>query len=85
METLTGIIRKDGSVLAEDGSVHFLPKRGLDKEGYPEVAIDAKEVNGEGFFSSQSIKPFIGMIVEFVRVNKFYTGYNFVILKKHNS
>ena len=82
MEILIGIIRKDGSVLAEDGSIQWLPIRGTDKEGYPEVLMDAKEVGGKGTFQGQSIKPFIGMTVEFVRANKKYKGYNFTILKK---
>lgn len=81
METLTGIIQKDGSVLAEDGTLHYLPKRGTDTEGYPEVIIDAKSVGGDGWMYRQSVKPFIGMTVEFVRMNKKFQGFNFVILK----
>jgi len=82
METLTGIIQKDGTVLAEDGTIHNLPVRGTDKEGFKEVLIDAKEAGGDGSFYRQSIKPYIGMTVEFVRVNKGSAGYNFIILKK---
>lgn len=83
MDILTGIIQKDGSIIAEDGTLHYLPLRGTDDEGYPEVLIDAKEVGGSGSFHRQSIKPFIGMTAEFVRVNKEYLGYNFVILKNN--
>lgn len=81
MDILTGIIQKDGSVIAEDGTIHYLPKRGTDKEGYPEVLIDDEEIGGYGYFHRQSVKPFVGMTVEFVRVNKEHLGYNFVILK----
>ncbi len=81
MELLTGIIQKDGSVLAEDGTIHWLPKRGEDEEGFPEVLIDASELGKNGYMCRQSIKPFIGMTVEFVRVSKGYQGFNFVLLK----
>ena len=81
MEVLIGIIQKDGSVIAEDGTIHYLPRRGTDDEGYPEVLVDAKDVGGEGCMSRQSIKPFIEMSVEFVRVSKMSQGYNFIILK----
>ena len=82
MEILTGVIQKDATVLAEDGTIHNLPRRGIDDEGYPEVLIDAKEVGGFGVFRQQSIKPYIGMKVEFVRNGgKRYNGFNFVILK----
>jgi len=82
MEILTGILQKDGSVLAEDGTIHWPGARGTDKEGFPEILIDAKEVGGDGSWSRQSVKPFIGMTVEFVRNGKQYQGYNFTILKK---
>lgn len=81
MEVLTGIIQADGSVLAEDGTVHYLDARGTDDEGYTEVLIDAKEVGGSGSWARQSIKPYIGMTVEFVRYDKNHQGYNFVIIK----
>jgi hypothetical protein len=81
MEVLTGIIQKDGSVLAEDGTIHWLPRRGTDNEGYAEVLIDAKIVGGYGEFQRQSIKPYIGMTVEFVRNGKDFKGFNFTILK----
>jgi len=81
MEVLIGIIQKNGSVIAEDGTIHYLPRRGTDSEGYPEVLIDAEDVGGEGYMCRQSIKPFIEMSVEFVRVSKRSQGYNFVILK----
>jgi len=79
MEILTGIIQEDGSVLAEDGTIHYPGARGTDDEGYPEILIDAKEVGGYGCFHRQSVKPFIGMTVEFVRNGKEYQGYNFTI------
>jgi hypothetical protein len=83
MEYLTGIIQKDGSVIAEDGTIHWIGRRGTDEEGYPEVLIDAKEVGGRGSFSRQSIKPFVGMTVHFVRNGgKKYQGFNFTILKQ---
>ena len=64
--TLTGIIQEDGYVLTDDGKKYPLPQRGIDKEGYPEVLINAKSVGGSGFFYRQSIKPYIGMKAEFV-------------------
>jgi hypothetical protein len=82
MEELTGIIQEDGTILAEDGSIHPLPRRGTDKEGYPKVLIDASEVGGYGFMHSQSIKPFIGMKVSFIRNGgPKYHGFNHIILK----
>ena len=77
----TGILQTDGSVLAEDGTIHWPPTRGTDNEGYPEILIDAKEVGGSGYCSRQSIKPYIGMVVEFVRYDEKHQGYNFTILK----
>lgn len=82
METLTGIIQKDATVLAEDGTLHQLPIRGTDKEGYPEVLVDAKEVGGSGSFYRQSVKPFIGMTAEFVRNGNKFQGFNFIIIKE---
>ena len=83
MELLTGILQKDGSVIAEDGTIHYPGYRGTDDEGYPEILIDATDVGGEGSWSRQSVKPFIGMTVEFVRNGgKKYQGFNFKINKK---
>ena len=80
-EILTGIIQKDGSVIAEDGTIHWPGTRGADREGYPEVLIDAKSVGGGGSWGRQSIKPYIGMSVKFVRHGgKKYQGYNFEII-----
>lgn len=81
MELLKGVIQENGSVLAEDGTIHWLPINGTDKKGYPEVLIDAKEVGGSGWMVRQSIKPYIGMEVEFLRNSKKCQGFNFVILK----
>jgi len=82
-EILTGILQKDGSVIAEDGTIHWPGTRGTDDEGYPEILIDAKEVGGYSSWSRQSVKPYIGMTVEFVRHGgKKYKGFNFTILKK---
>ena len=80
-EILTGILQKDGSVIAEDGTIHWPGTRGADKEGYPEILIDAKKVGGDGLFHRQSVKPYIGMTVKFVRHGgKKYQGYNFEII-----
>lgn len=81
MEQLFGTIKEDATVLVEDGTIHRIPKRGTDKLGYPEVLIDATEVGGYGTFSRQSIQPFIGMKVVFVRVDETAQGFNFKILK----
>ena len=75
-----GIIQENGTVLADDGSVHYLPKRGTDREGYPEVIIDATHVGGAGMMATQSLKPFIGLKVQFFRMNAKGNGYNFTIL-----
>ena len=77
----TGIIQKDGSILETDGKTHHLPNRGTDDEGYPEVLMAAKKVGGKGFFHRQSIKPFIGMTVEFERVSKKSLPYNHKIIR----
>jgi len=74
---MKGIINKDGSVTGEDSKIYWLPFRGQDNENYPEVLMDAKSVGGSGDFHRQSIKPFIGMTVEFVNQGK---GYNYKIL-----
>ena len=78
---LEGVIQKDGSVLGDDNIRYLLPVRGED-DGYPEVLMDAKDVGGKGWMSRQSIKPYIGMKVEFDYVKKPY-GYNFKILKEN--
>jgi len=81
MEQLYGIIREDATVLAEDGTIHRLPVRGTDKEGNQEVLIDATKVGGDGEFTRQSIKPFIGMKVVFYRVESGYQGFNYEIIE----
>ena len=82
MEQLYGIIQEDATVLAEDGTIHRLPVRGIDKEGNPEVLIDACDVGGYGSFSRQSIKPFIGMKVVFSRVEVGCQGFSYQIIKE---
>ena len=77
---LTGVIRKNGTVLAEDDTIHNLPSRGTDNEGYKEVLIDAKKVGGGGSWGRQSIKPYIGMTVRFFRNSKDTQGFNFEIV-----
>jgi hypothetical protein len=81
METLYGIIREDATVLADDGTIHNLPVRGTDKDGYPEILIDAKDIGGDDDFYRQSIKPFVGMRVTFGRVEKGYQGFNYKVIK----
>lgn len=80
MKILQGVIQENGSVLGDDGSVHRLPVRGRDREGYPEVLIDATHVGGAGVFARQSIKPFIGLKVQYNQKNKDSAAYNFIIL-----
>jgi len=82
MKVGNGIIQKDGSVLEKDGTVHFLPTRGKDEEGYPEVIMDATAFGGKGFFQRQSIKPFIGMKVEFIKNEKNTTPFNHTLILK---
>jgi len=57
-------------VLAKDGIIHSIPIRGIDSEWHPEILIDVNEVGGHGQFYRQSIKPFIGMSVDFIRCSK---------------
>ena len=75
---LTGLIKSDGFVETSDGKLFILPIRGSDESGFPEVLIDATSVGGSGYVKRQSIKPFIGMEVEFITNNKV-SGYNFTI------
>jgi hypothetical protein len=81
-EILTGILQEDGSVIAEDGTIHWPGTRGTDDEGYPEILIDARNVGGYNSWTRQSVKPYIGMMVEFIRYSKKTQGFNFSILKK---
>ena len=81
MEQLFGIIREDATVLADDGTVHKLPVRGTDKDGYKQVLIDATEVDGDGEFTRQSIRPYVGMRVEFTRIGYGLQGFNYKIIK----
>ena len=75
---LTGLIKSDGFVETSDGKLFILPIRGSDESGFPEVLIDATSVGGSGYVKRQSIKPFIGMEVEFITNNEV-SGYNFTI------
>ncbi|MCK4997391.1 hypothetical protein KAS08_03730 [Candidatus Pacearchaeota archaeon] len=78
---LEGIINSDGTVLGEDGIKYLLGTRGSDDEGFPKVLIDARDVGGSGFMRGQSIKPYIGMKVEFYCVVKPH-GYNYRIIEE---
>ena len=78
MKKLIGIIQEDGKVKAGK-NFFILPFRGMDNEGYPEVLMDATSVGGDGFFFRQSIKPYIGMKVEFTENNNH--GFNYTIIK----
>lgn len=80
MEQVFGTIRKDSTVLADDGTVHKLPIRGTSKDGYDEILIDAISVGGDIDTRRQSIKPFIGMRVEFTRVDETLKGFDFKII-----
>ena len=75
---LTGLIKSDGFVETSDGKLFILPIRGTDESGFPEVLIDATSVGGSGYVKRQSVKPFIGMEVEFITNNEV-SGYNFTI------
>ena len=76
--SVIGVIKSDGFVETPDGKLFTLPIRGTDESGFPEVLIDATSVGGSGTVKRQSIKPFIGMEVEFITNNGIY-GYNFTI------
>ena len=75
---MTGLIKSDGFVETSDGKLFILPIRGSDESGFPEVLIDATSVGGSGYVKRQSVKPFIGMEVEFITNNEV-SGYNFTI------
>jgi len=79
--SLEGVISRDGSVLGDDNKRYFFPVRGTDKEGFSEVLVNAYDVGGEGWMFRQSIKPYIGMRVEF-ECSSTGQGYNYKILKK---
>ena len=71
------MIPQQSELFARD-ELFTLPIRGTDESGFPEVLIDATSVGGSGTVKRQSIKPFIGMEVEFITNNGIY-GYNFTI------
>jgi hypothetical protein len=75
---LIGVIKSDGFVETSDGKLFILPIKSTDESEFLEVLIDATSVGGSGCFKRQSIKPFIGMEVEFITNNGIY-GYNFTI------
>lgn len=74
---MKGTINSDGSVTGEDGQTYYLPVRGTDDEDYPEVLLNCKSIGGSGEFQRKSVKPYIGMTVEFVPRG---SGYNYTII-----
>jgi len=76
---LIGKITTDGRYVDVDGQLYTLPIRGYTDDGYPEILINSRSINGKGCFERQSSKPFIGMNVEFVTNNELY-GFNFKII-----
>lgn len=77
---LRGKITDDGrSVEVAGGKQFILPFRGTDRNGFPEVLIDAQRVGGDGMFRRQSIAKWIGWPVEFMTANG-ETGFSFEIL-----
>jgi hypothetical protein len=78
---LEGIIENDTTVLGDDGVKYHLFVMQRDSDGLPEVLIDARAVGGDGSFYRQSIKPYIGMRVEF-SLDKVGGGYDYKILKE---
>lgn len=80
-EKLIGIIDKDGYVITEDGREFVIPRRGhYDKEGFPEVLIDATNVGGTDCFQRQSLKPYVGMKCSFILNEGASTGFKFEII-----
>lgn len=61
-----GIIQEDGSILGDNGKEYYLPIRGTDEEGYPEVLIDAESIGLNGWMYRQSVKPMIEMKCKFI-------------------
>ena len=78
---IEGIIRKK-DVLGDNNNIYHLPVRGITKNGYKEVLIDAEGVGGDGSFSRQSVEHYIGMRVEFV-VSPTGYGYNYKVLDQN--
>lgn len=76
---MKGTIQQDGNVKGEDGKLYLSERRGTDKEGFSEILIDAKAVGLNSSMSRQSVKPLIGMTVEF-QVSPAGQGYNYVIV-----
>jgi len=77
---LEGIIQEDASVLGDNGKIYHLPVRGTDEKGYSEVLIDATKVGGEGSFSRQSVKPYVGMEVRFYSNCESCEGFNYQVI-----
>lgn len=76
---MIGTINKDATVTSEDGTVFNLTIRGT-ISGHPEVMIDATRVGGKGYFTKQSIEPYIGMKVNFM-VSTAGQGFNYTIIQ----
>ena len=81
---LTATVLNNGYVKTKNNTLFLLPIRGTDKEGYPQVLIDASNVGGTSSFKRQSIKPYIGMNVEFITQDGKH-GYNFIIINNDTS
>jgi hypothetical protein len=76
---LTGKITQDGTAVeTQEGKRFELPIRATDRDGFPEVLIDAQKVGGDAQFRRQSIKEWIGFPVEFMSLNG-ETAFNFEI------
>lgn len=79
-EELIGVITENADVKLEDGRLFSIDRRGTDKEGYPEVLIDATFVDGKASFARQSIKSYIGMKCWFILNEGTTHGFNFTII-----
>jgi len=77
---MKGVIQKDSTVLGVDGKIYHIPVRGTDDEGFDEVLVDARSIGLRGAFQRQSIKPLIGLTVDFVPNGE---GYNYEIIGAH--
>jgi hypothetical protein len=76
---MIGTINKDATVTSEDGTVYNLAVRGT-INGQPEVLVDATRVGGKGYFTKQSIEPYVGMKVNFM-VSGTGQGFNYTIIQ----
>lgn len=78
---MKGVIQANSTVVGTDGKTYQLPIRGTCEEGYDEVLVDARSIGLRGSFQRQSLKPLIGLTVDFVPRG---VGYNYEVIAPHD-